>query len=98
MIGGGRVAEINQQTMSYGGHAPASKIYLQARVAHALARVTHTPMCGGQMWTSLAVDDSGDAHKQGGVVREHYSLLEIDKSYFEKIRSKDFKKDEDPRL
>jgi uncharacterized protein YjhX (UPF0386 family) len=62
-------------------HAPASKIYSQARDVHAAAR-------GGPFDIWRAADRSGGSPNHGSVAREKVELPKVDKSDFEKIKSK----------
>jgi hypothetical protein len=70
-------------------HELASKIYLQARVGHALA---HT---GGMQVGSVA-KGSGEAKEHDGMACLRVRLSEIDRSKFEKPKSKNFKKMTNP--
>lgn len=73
------------------GHALASKIYSQERVGHVLAH-------GGRTEKRLMAERSEGSPDYSGVTRVAVRLHEMDISYFEKIKSKNFKKGADPRL
>jgi len=73
------------------GHSPASEIYSQARGNHAPARGNPTSTC-------LVAAGSGGAQELGEGGREVVELPEVDRSSFEKTRSKSFKKGRDPGL
>jgi hypothetical protein len=70
-------------------HALASKIYSRARVGYA-------PVRRSWMEKRSVADKSGEAEKHGGMTRLRVGLPEIDKSEFEKPKSKNFKKLSDP--
>lgn len=69
-------------------HAPASKIYSRARVGYAPARAN-------RMETRTVSNGSGEAEEHGGMARLRVGLPEIDRSEFEKPKSKNFKKKSD---
>jgi hypothetical protein len=60
-------------------------------VGYALAR-------GGWMEKQLMAKRSGGSLDHGGVAHEAVRFPEVDRSNFEKIKSKNFKKRADPRL
>jgi hypothetical protein len=62
----------------------ASKNYLQAH--------------GARIMKLLPATSSKEAKERGGVARVSLWLLGMGRSYFEKIKSKDFKKGVEPRL
>jgi hypothetical protein len=66
-------------------HASASKIYSQGRVVYA-------PACANRMETRSVSDGSGEAEEHGGMARLRVGLPEINRSEFEKSKSKNFKK------
>jgi hypothetical protein len=70
-------------------HAPASKIYLRARVGHAPSRA-------GRMEAGSVAVESGETEEHGGKACLRVGLPEIYKSKFEKLKSKNFKKMTDP--
>jgi hypothetical protein len=50
------------------------------------------------METGPVGDGSGEAEEQGGVARLRVELLKVDRSEFEKPKSKNFKEVVDPRM
>jgi hypothetical protein len=71
------------------GHVPASKIYSQAHVGHALAR-------GGRMGNRLAAEQNGGSPDYGGEARGVVKLLKVDRLILKKIKSKNSEKVADP--
>jgi hypothetical protein len=69
-------------------HAPVSKIYSWALVGYA-------PVRASQMETRSVSDGSSDAEEHGGMARLRVGFPEIDRSEFEKPKSKNFKKKSD---
>jgi hypothetical protein len=69
----------------------ASEIYSRAHMGHVSARA-------GWMETRLVANGSGEAEEHGGVACLRVELPKVDRSEFEKPKSKDFKKMMDPRI
>jgi hypothetical protein len=65
-------------------HTPTSEIYLRASVGHAPVHVGETQM-------GLVVDGSREVEEQIGVARLRVEFPKVDRSVFEKPKSKNFK-------
>jgi hypothetical protein len=91
VVEGGGTTRKRPHVPARGRHAPASKIYSQARVKHASAR-------GGWKGGSLVADYGGDGQEPNGGARVLPRLPKNKRTDFEKNISKDFKKKTKPRL
>lgn len=71
---------------------------MRHRAIHASTSVGHTTARVGQTETWLVAAGSREVQEQGGVARLRVDLPEVDRSGFEKIKSKNFEKGVKPRL
>lgn len=61
-------------------------------------RVVHASMCVGRTEMWLVVAGSGEAQDEGEVSLHRVDFPKVDRSGFEKTKSKNFKKGVEPRL
>jgi hypothetical protein len=78
------------QASARGIHAPTSEIHSQASVGHASVR-------GGQFGMWLAAERSGGSPEHSSVALVVVEFLKVDRSDFEKFKSKISRKRPDPR-